>query len=405
MGKLLGLYGLFAVLLLVAGCTSAPTATPTPTVPPSLSFDVQIDGNADDINVAFLAYFPNELTARPGDTIRFKLVDTGEPHSVTLGTLVDDLMSFSATLCQPGPGVECPALTEEEQQKQRAFFVMLPPFLPEGPGDAIQAGAQPCYLATGAPPTPDACAPADQEQPEFNGRQTFYNSGWLKADQVFTVQLADDIGPGEYSYFCILHRELMSGKIKVAAKGTTVPSPAEVTAQAQQEIAGLVEKLKAAKGESGRVAAAGGPAWAGAGSTELPFALVNEFIPQTKTIKAGEFVWWLVLGPHTISFNAPQGAKGIRIDAPDGSIHLNPMAMGPTNSPGQMPPDPATPVSVIDAGAWDGNGFLNSGLVVGLMMSFPPALTGYQLTFTTPGTYTYLCLIHDKMEGTINVTA
>ncbi|MBI4201483.1 MAG: hypothetical protein HY532_00005 [Chloroflexi bacterium] len=404
MGNLLRLSGLITGLLIVVGCTSTPPATPTPTVSPALTFDVQIDGNSDDINVAFLAYFPNELTVRPGDTVRFKLVDTGEPHSVTMGTSVNDLIAFAATNCIPGLGGDCPGLTEEQLQKVEEFYRILPPFLPEGPGDAVQAGAQPCYLTTGAPPTPDACAPADQTQPAFNGRQAFYNSGWLKADQVFTVQLDDDIAPGEYSYFCILHRELMSGKVNVVAKGTTVTSPAEVTAQAQQQMAGMVQLLKAAKQEAGQGAAMGGPAWAGTGSPELPFALVNEFIPHAKTIKAGESVTWLVLGPHSISFNVPQSAKGIRIDAPDGSIHLNPEAFMPSNSPGQdptTPPDPSGAPTIIDASAWNGQGFLSSGLI----LSFPPALTGYQLSFASPGTYTYLCLIHDGMEGTINVTA
>ena len=54
----------------------------------------------------------------------------------------------------------------------------------------------------------------------------------------------------------------------------------------------------------------------------------------------------------------------------------------------------------MDAGTWDGTGFLSSGIIV----SFPPApLYQYKVTFSKAGTYKYVCLIHTDMQGTVKV--
>src|SRR3954468_10273505 len=50
---------------------------------------VQIDGTADKFNAAFLQYFPKRVTVHPGDTVDFHENWTGEPHTVTMGTLID----------------------------------------------------------------------------------------------------------------------------------------------------------------------------------------------------------------------------------------------------------------------------------------------------------------------------
>ncbi len=71
----------------------------------------------------------------------------------------------------------------------------------------------------------------------------------------------------------------------------------------------------------------------------------------------------------------------------------------PAGGNGPPPSGPPPPPAIADAGTWDGTGFHSSGLV----LSFPPALSGYKLTFTKAGTYSYRCLIHDNMEGTVKV--
>ena len=113
---------------------------------------------------------------------------------------------------------------------------------------------------------------------------------------------------------------------------------------------------------------------------------------------------WTVLGPHTISFDAPEDANQARVVAPDGSVHINAKAFVPANSPGQPPPPegeapPPGPPILIDGGMWDGEGFISSGII----LSFPPQLFQYRLTFATAGTYKFQCLIHPDMEGTVRV--
>lgn len=51
--------------------------------------EVQIDSSPADTQLALSAFFPSEVTVHPGDTIDFKSNFTGEPHTVTFGTLVD----------------------------------------------------------------------------------------------------------------------------------------------------------------------------------------------------------------------------------------------------------------------------------------------------------------------------
>lgn len=74
----------------------------------------------------------------------------------------------------------------------------------DGPPKPNQSAAQPCYLDTGVPPLANAGgapACAKKPQPDFNGRQSFYNSGMLTEDgESFSVKLAEDIRPGTYSF-------------------------------------------------------------------------------------------------------------------------------------------------------------------------------------------------------------
>ena len=39
----------------------------------------------------------------------------------------------------------------------------------------------------------------------------------------------------------------------------------------------------------------------------------------------------------------------------------------------------------------------------GAIVSFPPQLFQYRVTFTQAGTYPFQCLIHPDMEGTVTV--
>lgn len=395
----------FALLLFAAACGDDDDTSESGTAGGNAETSgetlvVGVDAKSDDFELATTAYFPKELTAHPGDTISFESVWTGEPHTVTFGTLVDD-------------GLE-KALADPEAEEPPEELAQIPHLLPEGPGDAIQASAQPCFVPAGeVPPLEDACSAEMQEQPTFDGSHALYSSGFLPEGEIFDVELAQDLEPGTYAYFCELHREGMTGEVTVVAPAEDADSADDVeTARMNAEddmIAAMAPVAEAAAEGSipGLVEGGPGQVLAGALSPDRQDGLVVSFGPKDTTIGVGETVTWTVLGPHTVSFGATEAERSAIVKAPDGSVHLNPDSFAPAGGEGQPappeeegpPPDDAPP-TVINGGSYDGTGFRNSGIV----LSFPPALFQYTLTFEKAGSYEYFCLIHPEMSGTVSVT-
>jgi plastocyanin len=109
-------------------------------------------------------------------------------------------------------------------------------------------------------------------------------------------------------------------------------------------------------------------------------ATVNAYFPDTLTIHVGDTVHWQRNAHeiHTVAFLAGTPIPDFLIAAPDGlpsPVMFNPVAAYPT-----APAD----------GQYDGTSFANSGVIgpdAGQALSF-------DLTFTTPGTYNYVCLVH-----------
>lgn len=392
-----------ALAIAASACGSSSTANNQGGAPPpstAQTFKVQVDGKSDAANFGFLAFFPKDLTVHPGDTVEFTSVFTGEPHTVALGTLVD-------------AGVAAALAAGPDAQDEPAELKKIPSLLPQGPGNAVQAAAQPCFLPTGDPPATDACPKAQQTQPAFDGTGSFFNSGFLADGDKFTVKLADTIKPGTYTFFCTLHRAGMTGTIKVVDAATPVPSPSDVTAAGKAliaekagKLAPVVSALRAGTLPPFVPTAAPDQVIAGAASQDVQDALVDEFGPKEVSIPVGGSLTWDVLGPHSIAFNVPEDAKVLLNKAPDGSVNLNEKTVMPVGGPGAPPPPdgpppdgPPGPPTLVDAGSWDGTGFHSSGL----LLSFPPALLAYKMTFTKAGTYAYACTIHPEMKGTVKV--
>jgi len=205
----------------------------------------------------------------------------------------------------------------------------------------------------------------------------------------------------------------MTGKVTVVDKDTKVPTADEQTATGKKEMADVAAKLKPAADALATGTVPGvdvipkGPdkAIAGSGSQDVEEAFIAEMGPKDVTIAPGGSVTWTFVGGHTVSFNPGEDAKQLKVNG----SHLNEKTVAPAGGPGQNPPDPnapppdpkapPAPPKITDGGSYDGSGFRSSGL----FFSDPSSLAGYKLTFTKAGTYTYKCLIHDKMEGTVNV--
>jgi len=368
-------------------------------------FTVNVDGVNPKANESFLAYFPRSSTVHPGDTVVFHYVGVGEPHTVTLGTLADKAVSayVHLTPAQQQANTPPPAL--------QAADAALPQLFPPGPGDAVASAANPCYVPSG-PPGTALCPRSQHEQPAFDGSQSFYNSGWLDANEHWSVHVSSATPPGTYRFFCLLHREFMNGKLTVVPSDKPIPSPSAQYALGQKQLARMeaalapaVASLRQGKPPVPNAVLPPNSALAGSGGN-VP-AQIDEFGPKTIKIPVGGSVTWYFLGDHTITFNSNKTDNDARTNAPDGTAHLNAKALLPAGGPGEPPPNKLPSyksgihLDVVASSRWNGQGFHNSGVFVN---SFgPPVIEGYKLTFTKAGTYNYICTVHDDMKGKVVV--
>jgi len=369
------------------------------------TFAVQMDGKTDAFVGAFTAFFPNDLSVHPGDAVQFKLPKfSGEPHTVTLGTLVDKGV---AKIEQLGPKA---TIADQENSPE---MLKLPDIFPhefsrlQGPPSPNQSALRPCFLDSGEPPlslTGGAAACAKKDQPAFNGRQTFYNLGLFNEEGASsTIKFASDIKPGTYSLMCMVHRGGMTAKITVVDSSKPVDSPDAAAARGKQQFDQLVRSLQPAV-DLAQKATANKPL-AGIGLPNVFNAHVAEFAPKQISIPVGGKVSWDMFFFHAFSFNTPEDAVAVFIKTADGSFTFNPKSGPPINSPPPPiqaldfpPPNNGKPI-VYNGGSWDGSGFRSTGI----FGSVPPVLVTFQLTFTKAGSYPLRCLIHPDMKATINV--
>ncbi|HEV1997266.1 MAG TPA: hypothetical protein VGR61_03930, partial [Candidatus Dormibacteraeota bacterium] len=165
---------------------------------------VLVDYHFDQYAAVFGAYFPHQVTVHAGNTVVFKQSWSGEPHTVTLGTAVDEAYSAIWKYLKDGPpypekapddpavGV---ALKKLETQPQAGSQTSIQP---------VQQGAQPCYVESGPLPEPGDKPCPNRTLKPFTGRQVFYNSGVIpyEGDQgnTFRLVIAADAAPGTHYY-------------------------------------------------------------------------------------------------------------------------------------------------------------------------------------------------------------
>lgn len=398
------LLGVLAVVVLVAaGCgdddETAGDTTGTSAQEGGGTVTVNVDADVDDPQSFYLGYFPAAVKVHAGDTVVYKSNFTGEPHTITFGSLISPaIRAFENATPEQ--------LASDEPPPE---FEPLFPYamLPEGPGDANQVSANPCFVTTGALPEDTTQPCATQEAAPFTGKEVFYNSGFLGDQDEFELKLADDIAPGVYKGFCMLHFTEMISTIEVVAESEDATTASEAEAQADKELEPLVAKMKEAH-EKAEGAASAGTVFAGdppseeEGEASGPpkpntSAGLAEFTPKEISVASGGSVTWNISGPHSVTFNAPEDARVIIGKGPDGRTHLVEKAAVPAlfNVPPPPEGEPEGPPPTADLGSFDGSGFANTGLQFG---------GAFKVTFTKPGTYRYICTVHPDMEGTVTVT-
>lgn len=358
-----------AVLLVIAGCSgadeapAADQASPTRAVPDAaesqppaaaegsdgaLTIVSGAGASEGDTDIGVFDFYPSEVQARPGDTLRF---ENGSgaipvPHTVTLGTGGD----VGTTLPPPvAEGIgQVPAVW--------GTCVSQEPLAPE---DAD------C-------PDGNAAFPPDGDTVDMTpfADQGFYNSGIFDPGQTVVVPIADDAAPGMYSFVCYLHPATMEMTVEVVGQDETVQTQSDLDAAAREAIdADLADGSEAVATAD----AAERPSDVVQAGAEQGAAVVTRFFPTEITVPAGTTVTWVNEGndPHVVSFGGDVGPHDPENFAP------------PT-----IPP---------------GDDYTGGAAISGVFGAPPFPSTTYALRFPEAGRYAYLCPIHPGMAGVVNV--
>ena len=279
--------------------------------PGSQTFTVNVDGKNKAVNESFDAYFPNIVTAHAGDTVVFHYVGVGEPHTVTLGSLA----SHADTVFD--------ALTAAEQsnppRSALAADAKLPQLTNQNGSSVVPVAADPCVESSGVPSVKARCP--STAKPAFDGHQAYYNSGWLKANETFTVHLASSTPPGTYRFMCLIHREDAGDDQGRPVEHRALPSPAAQFATGQKQLAkteavlaGPAKLLAQGKPPIPGLSLPGAhPILVGSGAPRSAHAgQIDQFGPRTVHILVGGAVtrWLGVL--HTITFNSTNADNASR---------------------------------------------------------------------------------------------
>jgi plastocyanin len=200
--------------------------------------------------------------------------------------------------------------------------------------------------------------------------------------------------PGTYKVVCLVHPG-MKATIVVKPKTATIPTRAQVAARVLKQ---LNRSWQTARSLQSLRPSEANTVYAGVGSTTALMA----FQPRQLTVPVGTTVTWLENSPtelHNIAFGPVDYIQNF-ID----TLDQFPVASG---APNQVDPfltlGSEPPAPYVYNGSNHGNGFLATPAIDEDPNSPPPDRFG--VTFTKPGTYHYICMIHGKdMSGDITVT-
>ena len=240
------------------------------------------------------------------------------------------------------------------------------------------------------PPFQVGCPGFSGEPAMFDGSACVSTPPLVKG-ATFTVTFP---AVGNFKLVCLVHPD-MTGVVHVLDKAKPLPHDqifydAEAAAQAQALLSDQDDDEDNVVSTPGRVIAGGGETSATAAGTQT--LSVMRFMAHDMVIHAGQTVEWDNQDPedpHTITFGQePVGApfppsNNVTIDA-DGARHA---VINSTSD--------SVHSGFILAAPQDRTGLAQS----------PPSVTRFRVTFTHPGTYPYICALHDDlgMKGQIIV--
>jgi plastocyanin len=307
---------------------------------------------SDDRGSQALGFLPNEMWIYAGDSIRWTF-PTHERHTVTfLTTSQMRPPNFGPVF---GVGVGCPGATPDGASFDGSSCVNSDILLL--PEDSNSAARPPSYSVT---------FPA----------------------------------PGNYKLVCLVHAD-MTGVIHVLNPSDNLPhDQAFYDRQAQREQAMLLSEASRLEGRASparedqaefpAVAAGIGEVVTTTGAGSHTAALMR-FAPETIVVHVGDAVEWSSLDPsinHTVTFgNEPDDPRPVSTNVQTNQIGGRQAAISSSSdnvNSGFLSPAPQSRAGLSET---------------------PPGVTRFRVTFTSPGTFNYICAIHDQlgMKGTVIV--
>lgn len=195
--------------------------------------------------------------------------------------------------------------------------------------------------------------------------------------------------PGTYQYFCLIHPGMVGN---VTVKDTGVKGSPTAALRAGRRAQAATVRTGQSVFNASKVGKAGATVSISLlGDPNSGWSALR-FTPRPVVISQGMTVTWRMADPfeiHTVTFLG--GEK-----VPD-FVLVEPQQGGPPKL--QINPKAAAPAGTK---TYSGTGFANSGILV---PPGAPGPTSYSLTFTKPGTYEYICIVHvaEGMRSTIIV--
>jgi plastocyanin len=201
---------------------------------------------------------------------------------------------------------------------------------------------------------------------------------------------------GRYTYYCNIHTG-MKGTVRVVGKHSPIPSAksdaARVKAQAAKALA-VAKTLPTITKPPASTVSVGAEGKGG--------VTYYGMLPDKLTVPAGT----------TVKFAMPNGSSEVHTatfgpgDPDQKTSYLGAIAasfQGPPvfDARGIYPSEPPGSPTVALTPTLHGNGFWNAGTMDAVAAS--PLPGSGSVTFSTPGTYPFVCLIHTNMKGTITV--
>jgi plastocyanin len=389
---------------------------------------VQVGGNVRNMAYNGIGYYPGVITVDAGDTVVWRL-DGAEPHTVTFlggtpltpsllnnfakpvgnhvydgvglhnsGMLVGPHNTYALTFTKPGV---YPYLCLMHGPSMAGVVIVQPAGTPY-PDTQAQYDRQGQAELAGALAAGEAAAASLNTAPSPGPNGTWIYHVFTGVDNNPTAtswlypEVADVHAMGQ-ALLTVAGPGVLAINVSVEGLATKGAVPANIRWGSCHDLGAVAESLPALRAGPDGVATTslivrGNPAlvaipgagWVvtvGGGTTPLlcgrvldPTATAMRFFPGVVRIHVGDTVEWIQdasVEVHTVTFLAK----------------------------GQKAPEFGTPLSLKPAGGpiYSGTGYFNSGLML------PGSI--YRLTFTKPGVYQYLCLVHDNMgmEGTVVV--